>query len=133
MHGLSGVAMSGDGGANRGAVESKSMRLPALSKMEWLVVVVIVAVLVALVPPTPHYRETRSESCRLCGNCRVIIRDFRWWQLSSETSEFAVSFSVANDHVHDWWQYGSSYISYNKKWAACNSSRYRDGRITWTP
>ncbi|HRX82643.1 MAG: hypothetical protein H6821_09730 [Planctomycetaceae bacterium] len=107
--------------------------LSALSKTEWLLITIVLAVLVAIVPPTPHHRETRRESCHLCGNCRLIVRDYRWWQVSFEATELDVSLAVAEDHVHKWWQYGSSYVSYNKKWAASHASRYRDGRITWTP
>ena len=105
------------------------MRIPSLPKAEWLVAAVIVAVIVALVPPTPHWRETISESCHLCGNCRAVIHEYRWWQLASESIEPIERFPVSTDHVHEWWQYGSSYVSYNKKAAASNSARYRDGRI----
>ena len=56
------------------------LRLPSISKLEWLVVFVIVAVLVLLLAqPTPHWRETSSQSCHLCGNCRVVIQKYRWW------------------------------------------------------
>lgn len=94
---------------------------------------VILGVLLALVLPAAHHRETRSESCHLCGNRRVIVRDYRWWQLSSETSEFATAFPMPHHHDHNWWLYGSTYDSYFQKWAADNSNRYRDGQAKWAP
>jgi hypothetical protein len=98
-------------------------------------IVVVVAVLVALLPPTPHWRETSSQSCHLCGNRRVVIRTFRWWQLDLEKTEPVVGaqYDVPGGHVHDWWQYSSTHASYNMCWAADKSERYRDGRMTWTP
>lgn len=113
-----------------GGRERRSMRVP--SKTEWLAIAAIAAIFIAMVPPTPHWRETTSESCHLCGNCRTTVRNFRWWQLESETIEPIVLFPVPDGHEHNWWQYGSSCVSYNKKSAASNASRYRDGRSTWT-
>ncbi|TWT89616.1 hypothetical protein [Stieleria varia] len=109
------------------------MRLARPTKIEWLVIGVMLAVLVALMPPTPHHRETRLESCHLCGNCRRIVREFRWWRFSSETTEPVETFTVDEDHEHDWWQYASYYISYNMKSAGGAPYRYQDGRNTWTP
>ncbi len=109
------------------------MRLKKPTKTEWFAVVVILAMLVALVPPTPHHRETRRESCHLCGNRRVTIRAFRWWRVSSKTTEPEVSFPAGDGHVHDWWRFGASYESYSKNWAASAHTRYRDGRHDWNP
>ena len=112
------------------------LRLPSISKLEWLVVFVIVAVLVLLLAqPTPHWRETSSQSCHLCGNCRVVIQKYRWWELDSDTIEPVVGaqFSIPDGHVHEWWQYSSTFSSWSKNWAADNSARYKDGRLTWTP
>ena len=107
------------------------MRMP--SRIEWSVVVTIVVVVIALVPPTRHWRETTSESCHLCGNCRDIVHIYRWWQLDSEQVIPTLVLPVPEGHPHDWWQCPSSYVSYNKKWASSKASRYRDGRLTWTP
>ena len=112
------------------------LRLPSISKLEWLVVFVIVAVLVLLLAqPTPHWRETSSQSCHLCGNCRVVIQKYRWWEFDSDTIEPVVGaqFSIPDGHVHEWWQYSSTFSSWSKNWAADNSARYKDGRLTWTP
>jgi hypothetical protein len=110
------------------------MRVPTLSKAEWGTVAAIVVLLVALLPPTPHWRETSSQSCHRCGNRRVVIRDFRWWRLDRETIEPVVGaeYDIPKGHIHDWWEYSSTYVSYNKKWAADNAARYRDGRSVWT-
>ena len=112
---------------------SNTMKWP--SKIEWLVIAIVVLVVIALAPPTPHWRETTSESCHVCGNCRRIARTYRWWQLDSEVEviEPTVVLPVPDGHKHDWWQYSSSYTSYNKKWASSRASRYRDGRQSWTP
>ena len=112
------------------------LRLPSISKLEWLVVFVIVAVLVLLLAqPTPHWRETSSQSCHLCGNCRVVIQKYRWWELDSDTIEpvMGAQFFIPDGHVHEWWQYSSTFSSWSKNWAADNSARYKDGRLTWTP
>jgi len=109
------------------------MRLSSVSRIKWLTIGLILAAFVALVVPPPHHRETRSESCHLCGNRRIIVRDYRWWKLSSEHTEAVVQFPIADDHEHNWWQYGSSYVSFQKKSASSQAARYRDGRMTWTP
>ena len=109
------------------------MRFSPNSKNEWLVIGLTLAAFVALVFPPPHYRETRSESCHLCGNRRIIVRDYRWWKLSSEHTEAVVQFAISDGHEHDWWQYGSSYVSFQKNSASSKSAHYRDGRMTWTP
>jgi hypothetical protein len=107
------------------------MRTP--QRNEWLVIVATAVAVVALVPPTPHWRETTSQSCHLCGNRRVIIRDYRWWQFDEESIEPAATFPVPDGHFHDWWQYAATFNSYNGQWAADNGNRYRDGRNAWTP
>lgn len=109
------------------------MRFPSVSKAEWVAIAVIVAVLVALVPPTPHWRDLTYESCDLCGNCRATIRDYRWWRLASETVEPVEEFPIPERHVHDWWTYSTSHDSYCRSWVACRVVRYRDGRIMWKP
>ena len=111
------------------------MRIPSLSRTEWFVLAFLAAILVALLQPTPHWRQTSSQSCHLCGNRRVVIRNFRWWRLHSETVEPVVGaeYDVPDEHVHEWWQYSSTFYSYGEKWAADNAARYRDGRMTWTP
>lgn len=109
------------------------MRIPSLSRTEWVTITVTVVVLIALMPPTPHWRETRCESCHLCGNRQARVREYRWWRLSSDTIEPLEEHKVAADHQHEWWQYSSSYISYNRKACASQPARYRDGRITWSP
>jgi len=110
------------------------MRSP--SRAEWFVVAVIVVALIALVPPTPNWSETSSQSCHLCGNRQVVIRNFRWWQLHNQHVEPVVGakYAVPDGHIHDWWQYSSTFNSYyGTKWASDNSARYRDGRFTWEP
>ena len=112
------------------------VRFPTLSKSEWLAIFVIVVVLLFLMAPqTPHWRETSSQSCHLCGNRRVLIRTYRWWRLNNDTIEPVVGaqFPIPDGHTHDWWQYCSTYTSWSKKWAADNSARYKDGRFAWTP
>jgi len=104
------------------------MRLSKPSKTESVVFTVALAIVAALVHPPAHYRETRSESCHLCGNRRVTIREYRWWRRSKEWGEPVESFPVPIDHVHDWWQYGSSYTSYMGNWAASGPHYYRDGQ-----
>ena len=111
------------------------MRFRSLSKPEWLVVFVIGTVLLFVAQPTPHWRETSSQSCHQCGNRRVLIRTYRWWRLNADTIEPVVEaqFPVPEGHAHDWWQYSATYNSWSKKWAADNSARYKDGRFAWTP
>jgi hypothetical protein len=65
----------------------EAMRIHAVSKVEWMIVAVVAAVLGALLFPTPNWRETFSESCHSCGNCRTTVREYRWWQLASESTE----------------------------------------------
>jgi len=111
------------------------MRLRLLSKAEWTACIVIVVILAVLVAPPSHRLETSSQSCHLCGNCRVVIRNVRWWRLQSEVVEPVVGaqFEVPVGHEHDWWQYKATFNSYREKWAADNAAPYRDGRLTWTP
>lgn len=109
------------------------MRIPSLSRAEWAVIVVTVAAVVALLPPTPHWREIVCESCHLCGNRQARVREYRWWQQASDTIEPLEEHEIAAAHQHDWWQYSSSYISYSRKSCASKDARYRDGRVTWSP
>ena len=109
------------------------MKFSSISRNEWLAVGFILLAISAIVLLPPNHRETRSESCHLCGNRRIIVRDYRWWQLASEQTESVVSFPIADGHEHNWWQYGSSYVSFQEKSASSNWARYRDGRTTWTP
>ncbi|MEP3480119.1 MAG: hypothetical protein ABJZ55_12785 [Fuerstiella sp.] len=111
------------------------MRLRYPTKSEWCAIAVIVALLVLVAPPTPHWRETSSQSCHICGNRRILIRVYRWWSLHSDTIEpvFGAEYPIPESHTHEWWQYSSTYNSWSMKWAADNSSRYKDGRFAWTP
>lgn len=114
--------------------QAMKARLRSVLKAEWIVVAVIVILLIAIIHPTPHWRETSSQSCHLCGNRRVVIHQYRWWRFDSEVVEPVVGaeFPVPEGHAHDWWEYGRSRVSYSSAWAGSNSSRYRDGRINWT-
>lgn len=107
------------------------MRFPRRS--EWSVIAATAIAVIALNSPTPHWRETISQSCHLCGNCRVVIRDYRWWRLDKETIEPAATFPVPDGHMHDLWQYAATFNSYNEQRASDNASRYRDGRMAWNP
>jgi hypothetical protein len=112
----------------------EAMRFHKLSKGEWVVVGIIFVVVAALMLPTPFWTETVSESCHLCGNRRVTIRHYRWWRLDTETIEPAAVFPVPQGHVHDWWQYSSTYSApFGPAWAKDKDSRYRDGEMTWNP
>ncbi len=77
-----------------------------------------------------QWRAAASQSCHICGARRVIIREFRWWQLSEETIEPVPGSPFSKDagHSHDWWQYAQSHNSWWVKWGATNGNRYRDGR-----
>ncbi|WP_145247216.1 hypothetical protein [Aeoliella mucimassa] len=62
-------------------------------------------------------------SCDQCGCCRIVIREYRWWKFASERTEAVETYRTSDEHVHDWWLYGSSYVSWNKQWAGSNASR----------
>ena len=109
------------------------MRWQRPSKAELAVIAIIVAVLIALLPPTPHWREAVSESCDRCGNRRVTIENYRRWQLDSVREEWATDYPIPEGHTHDWWPYGHSYSSWSMKWASTNGMRYRDGSQHWIP
>lgn len=100
---------------------------------DWLVIIAVAVVLLSMLPPTPHWRESSSQSCHLCGNRRVIVKNYRWWRLDSESTEPAATFPVPAGHEHDWWQYAATRNSYSSRWASDNVARYQDGRNTWTP
>lgn len=102
-----------------------------LSKLEVLTILAILAVLALLMPPTPHWKETFRHSCHLCGNRRYTADQFRWWRLDSRIEEMVTDYPIPEGHTHDWWQYSHAYLSWSGKWAASNSSRYRDGRHAW--
>jgi len=110
------------------------MRFLTLLQSRWLAIPLVIVLLLILSPPTPHWRETSSQSCHLCGNRRVVIRNYRWWKLDRESVEpvVGVSFPIPQGHSHDWWQYSATYQPYAESWAADNSSQYQDGRRTWT-
>ena len=99
---------------------------------EWLIIIAVAVVLAAMHPPTPHWRETSSQSCHLCGNRRVIVTNYRWWRIDSEKIEPAATFPVPEAHRHEWWQYAATHSSYSLSWASDNAARYKDGRNTWT-
>src|SRR5687768_8009631 len=99
----------------------------------WIAATAVAVGLVILLPPTPHWRTTSSQSCHVCGNRRIIIQVYRWWYLASETVEPIASFPVPEHHTHDWWEYVATSSSYSQWRAADKSARYRDGRMTWTP
>lgn len=87
-------------------------QLRAMSKAEWIVIAVIIAVLIALVPPTPHWREISYQSCHLCGNPQATMLHFGWWKLDRSVAELlGTKYAAGKDHVNDWWNYGHSYIS----------------------
>ena len=111
----------------------QEMRWRPASRTEFAVIGLIVAVLVALVGPTPHWREAISESCSLCGNRRVTIEHYRWWRLRSVREEWVTSYAIPDGHSHDWWKYSHTFSSWSKKWASDESSRYRDGGLQWAP
>lgn len=109
-------------------------RFRAVSKAEWAAIAGIIAMLFALLPPTPQWREISCKSCHLCGNRQATTLHYRWWNLDrSVTEPLGTTYPVDKDHAHDWWQYSHSYISYSTNWASSNSARYRDGRYEWNP
>ena len=96
-------------------------------------IVIFVLLFVFLIAPTPHWKETSSQSCHLCGARRFIVSEFRWWTLQGTREESVEVFPVPEGHTHEWWEYSHTFISWSVKWAADKASVYKDGRITWTP
>jgi hypothetical protein len=103
------------------------------SSLEWSIIAIIGLIVIAVNPPTPHWRQTRCEPCHLCGNCRRIVHRYRWWRFASETIEPTFVRPTSEAHEHVWWEYSRYYISYDTKCASGKSSIYQDGRQAWRP
>lgn len=105
-----------------------------MTKTETAMIVVIVLILAAILGPgiSPHWIETSTESCHICGNRRHTIKHYRWYRETYIAEEMLTHFSIPINHKHDWWQYDFN----QSKWGGyfvggSKGSRYKDGTMNW--